>query len=56
MVTALDGLIPTEIYEPAEYASAERKTVPHISTRADIAEFIIEYFYSDVSLIFLSLL
>ncbi|EKM55555.1 uncharacterized protein PHACADRAFT_161565 [Phanerochaete carnosa HHB-10118-sp] len=47
MLTTLEGLLPTEIYEPAEYASAQRKTVPHTSTRRDVADFILEYFYSD---------
>lgn len=51
MLTTLEGLLPTETYEPAEYDSAERKTVPHASTREDIADFILEYFYSDVRVI-----
>ena len=45
----MDELLPTKQYPPAEYDVAKRRTVPHDSTREDVAEFIMEYLYSDVS-------
>lgn len=42
-------LLSTIQYPPAEYDTAERRTVAHESTRQDVAEFIMEYLYSDVS-------
>lgn len=49
MCTAMTELLPKKQYEPAEYNPAARKTVEHPSTREDLAEFIEEYLYSDVS-------
>lgn len=51
----MSDLLPTVTYKPAEYDVAERKTVDHESTREDLANFIMEYLYSDVSIRFLLL-
>lgn len=47
----MKDLLPTIQYPPAEYDTAERRTVAHESTREDVAEFIMEYLYSDVSVV-----
>ncbi|KIP09624.1 hypothetical protein PHLGIDRAFT_28970 [Phlebiopsis gigantea 11061_1 CR5-6] len=45
--TTMKDLLPTVICKPAEYAVAERRTIDHKSTREDLADFIMEYLYSD---------
>ncbi|KIP09625.1 hypothetical protein PHLGIDRAFT_503395 [Phlebiopsis gigantea 11061_1 CR5-6] len=45
--TTLEGLLPTVTYLPADYDTAEKKVLPRPSVRADVADFITEYLYSD---------
>lgn len=45
----MKGLLPTITYIPADYDTAEKKVLERPSVRADVADFITEYLYSDVS-------
>ena len=42
-------LLPTVRYTPADYDTAQKKLLPYPSEREDVADFITEYLYSDVS-------
>jgi hypothetical protein len=46
----LTGFKPTELYRPATYAPAERRVLDRPSTMRDVAEFVMDYLLSDVSL------
>lgn len=49
--STLNELLPTKLYRPASYLQSPRKTVEWTSTQQDVAEFVTEYFYSDVGII-----
>ena len=49
MVTTFEDLHPTLPCPPAEYGSAKKKLTTRPSTMQDVADFITEYIYSDVS-------
>ncbi|KAI0690041.1 RdRP-domain-containing protein [Cytidiella melzeri] len=42
-----EDMLPNKTYHPASYPPAARQTVAHPSTRADVANFVTEYLYSD---------
>lgn len=45
----MKALLPTVTYQPADYHTAEKKMLSYPSAREDVADFITEYLYSDVS-------
>lgn len=47
----LRELMPKKTYEPAAYTPAEWHTLNRPSTMADVADFVTEYIYSDVSIL-----
>lgn len=47
--TTMEALLPTVTYLPAGYDTAEKKMLSYPSEREDVADFITEYLYSDVS-------
>lgn len=49
VLTLLDSLLPTITHPPAEYDTAVRRTLDHPCTQQDIADFVTEFLYSDVS-------
>ena len=50
--TTVAGMIPKQLYVPAEYDPAKRWILDRPSTVQDIVDFIVEYIYSDVRLRF----
>ena len=49
--TTVEEMLPAIVNGPAEYNAAERKVLNRPATIKDIAEFVTEYIYSDVSLL-----
>lgn len=49
-VTMLESLRPRRLSPPANYTSAPKKLLDRPSTMQDVAEFVAEYIYSDVSI------
>ena len=49
-VTTRPDLKPKETYPPASYEPAPRRMVDHESTMDDVADFIVDYINSDVSI------
>lgn len=44
-------MLPGKVNEPAEYGKVERKVLDRPSTRHDLADFVTEFLYTDVSCI-----
>lgn len=49
-VTMLESLRPRRLSPPANYTPAPKKLLDRPSTMQDVAEFVAEYIYSDVSI------
>ncbi|TCD63993.1 hypothetical protein EIP91_004695 [Steccherinum ochraceum] len=46
-VTMLPSMLPRQTYDPAPYTAAGRKELDRRSTMQDVADFVVEYIYSD---------